>query len=268
MLIRGGQILRFLLRRFVKFYLNYWVIFLIFVPIGVFCFDRPLSAAYGEHANVFFSLVKDFLGLQKFYSYNITWWFNQIIIILWLIFPILYGLVKNRYTSWLLLLVAIVAFPVNALAFLLGVYVAHYREGIGNLLTKQNNSFVLAIFTVLLVLLCLNRECMYVGCLSGIKADPYIAIVLSIWVAILTKKVPYQFSVLSYLGKHSMNMYLVHTFIFAYFFRSFIYSFQNPVLIFFVLLFTSLGVSFVLETLKSRLGFYQLVKSLSDRLAV
>ena len=43
---------RFVLRRLTKFYLNYWVIFVIFVPISVFLFHRPLSAAYGEHVNI------------------------------------------------------------------------------------------------------------------------------------------------------------------------------------------------------------------------
>lgn len=43
-----GQILCFLLKRYTKFYLNYWAIFIIFVPIGVFCFDRPLTIPYGE----------------------------------------------------------------------------------------------------------------------------------------------------------------------------------------------------------------------------
>ena len=41
----------FLVKRFASFYLNYWMVFLIFVPITVFVFHRPLASAYGEHAN-------------------------------------------------------------------------------------------------------------------------------------------------------------------------------------------------------------------------
>lgn len=263
----GGQIIRFLLRRYVKFYLNYWVIFLIFVPIGVFLFDRPLSVPYGENVNIPFALVKDILGLQKYHSYNMTWWFNQIIIVLWLTFPILYQLVKNRYSAWLLLPVAIVLFPVNALAFVLGMYVAYYREGIGRVFQKLNIFFVLVTLLVLLSLLCLSRESGYIGCLSSIKADPYIALLISVIVAVLTKFIAFQFPVMAYLGKHSMNMYMVHTFFFGYFFHSFIYGFKYPIFIFLALLISSLALSIILEYVKRRLGFYNLINHISSKLS-
>ncbi len=255
------------MRRFVKFYLNYWVIFLIFVPIGVFWFDRPLSAAYGEHVNIPFALVKDILGLQKYHSYNMTWWFNQIIIILWLAFPMLFGLVKNRYSALPLLLVAVVWFPANALAFLLGIYVACYREQIGEVLQTFNVVLAITFLLMLLTLLCLNRECGYINCLASIKADPYVAMLLSVIVAVLTKRLSFQFPILAYLGKHSMNMYMVHTFIFAYFFHSFIYGFKYPLLIFVALLLSSLAVSVILEYAKRRLGFYSLINYISSKLS-
>ena len=58
---RLQEILKFLYKRYVKFYLNYWVIFLIFVPLGVLCFGRSLPEAYGEDANVAWCLITDFL---------------------------------------------------------------------------------------------------------------------------------------------------------------------------------------------------------------
>ncbi len=238
-----------------------------FVPVGVLFFDRPLSVPYGENANIPFALLKDILGLQKFHSYNMTWWFNQIIIILWIAFPVLYLLVKNRYATRGLLLVAVVAFPANALAFLLGMYVANYRDGLEKIIKKLGMVNALGCLAVLLLLLGINRECGYVECLASLKADPYIAMLLSVAVAILTKKISCSMPVLSYLGKHSMNMYMVHTFIFAYFFHDFIYGFQFPVLIFLALLLSSLGVSFVLEYAKRKLGFYSLIQYISSQLS-
>ena len=61
-----------------------------------------------------------------------------------------------------------------------------------------------------------------------------------------------------FIGKHSMNMYLMHTFIFAYFLYDFIYGFKYPVLIFGVLLLTSLLLSIVIGFLKGKIGFYRL----------
>lgn len=118
-----GQICRFLLNRYTKFYLNYWVVFLIFVPLGVFCFNRPLAIPYGENVNIPLSLLKDFLGLQKFNSYNITWWFNQIIIVLWLAFPLLFLMAKTKIIRWLLVPLAIFYLPINALSFVFGIMI-------------------------------------------------------------------------------------------------------------------------------------------------
>lgn len=243
------------------------MVFLIFVPIGVFCFNRPLTIPYGENANIPLALVKDFFGLQKFNSYNITWWFNQIIIILWLAFPFLFWLVKNRYARWIVLPLSMIFMPINALAFLLGVYLAQYREGVETLNRKLTDKATLVTLFAIWVGLCFCREKMLVGCLSGTNADPYIALTLAWMVAIATKKIKYQLPVLAYLGKHSMNMYMVHTFIFAYFFHNFIYSFQYPLLIFAALLLSSLGVSIVLETLKTKLKFYILVSRITSKIS-
>ena len=93
---------KFVLKRLTKFYFNYWVVFIIFVPISVFLFHRPLSSAYGEHVNITKRLIFDMLGVQGFDSYNITWWFNQLILMLYLLFPLLHRMV--RFKPWLALL--------------------------------------------------------------------------------------------------------------------------------------------------------------------
>ena len=87
---KASHVVRFVLRRFAKFYLNYWVIFLLFVPLGAFAFGRTPSIAYGENSSVATSLLFDFFGLQGLSSYNVTWWFNRLIFCLYLSFPFLY----------------------------------------------------------------------------------------------------------------------------------------------------------------------------------
>ena len=103
--------LKFIGRRLVKFYLNYWVIFLIFVPITIFAFHRPLSAAYGENG-VWWHLVLDIFGMQGWQSYNITWWFNTLIILLYLLFPLLYRAI--RWKPWLAVLVGMVVMRLSS----------------------------------------------------------------------------------------------------------------------------------------------------------
>ena len=89
--------LKFLARRFVKFYAGYWPIFLIFVPISIWGFERSLADAYGTNVNVYKYLMYDVLGIGGFHSYNITWWFNALIIGLYLLFPFIYFIVAICY---------------------------------------------------------------------------------------------------------------------------------------------------------------------------
>ena len=207
------------------------------------------------------------MGVQEFHSYNITWWFNQLIIILWLIFPVLFWMINNKYLRWIVLSVSMIIFRTYELAFVLGIYLALYQGVIDLIIRKMSKPGLLVLLTGMFVGLCVNRECAMVGRMAGIYADPYIAFFLACMVAIMTKKMHYQMPLMAYLGKHSMNMYMVHTFIFAYFFHDFIYSFQYPIFIFLALLFSSLGVSVVLETLKIQLKFYVLVSRITNKLS-
>ena len=99
--------IKFIIKRLIKFYSAYWFVFLIFVPITIAFFDRPLSAPYGESANPFFGVMLDLFGLQGFRSYNITWWFNKLIILLYVVFPILFLFIKN--TKWFGLILCFIA---------------------------------------------------------------------------------------------------------------------------------------------------------------
>jgi len=49
-----------------------------------FDFRRPLEVAYGENANVIRSFISDMLGQQSYSSYNITLWFDGLILGIWL----------------------------------------------------------------------------------------------------------------------------------------------------------------------------------------
>ena len=57
-------------------------------------------------------------------------------------------------------------------------------------------------------------------------------------------------TVMSFFGKHSMNIFLFHTFIFGYWFKDFIYSSRNPFIIFFLLLGICVIISLILEQIK------------------
>lgn len=69
-------------------------------------------------------------------------------------------------------------------------------------------------------------------------------------------------SVFAFLGRHSMNIFMIHTFICSYYFPDWIRSFGNPWGQFAVLLGCSLAVSCALEVAKKNSGIAKLGKSL------
>ena len=99
----------------------------------------------------------------------------------------------------------------------------------------------------------------------GIKGDPFIAVFLSLAVVSICRLTHRKMSALAFAGKHSMNMYLTHTFIFAYFLHDFIYWFKYPILIFAVLFSISLLLSMTIEFLKEKIGFYRFQKNVISK---
>ena len=88
---------QFYIRRFTKLMSNYWLIWLLFVPIGVLFMGRTLVSVYAGHP-IGLCLLVDLAGLSRSLrlpSYNATWWFYSCIIILYLLFPFIYQLIRK-----------------------------------------------------------------------------------------------------------------------------------------------------------------------------
>lgn len=262
--------LRFLLRRYVKFYMNYWAVFCLTVPIGVFVFGRTLADAYGVESSIWSSLLSDILGVRVFESYNITWWVNRLFLALWLFFPFLYWSMNSKLVSvWMLILLyydpGSILYPLNFIApglstwlisYALGIFLAVNASVLNNVLNKINRYIVAAMFCVATLVFLYMRNNYVLSCFSGTKGDPFIVVFLSLAVVSLCRLTHRKIAILAFIGKHSMNMYLMHTFVFCYFFHDFIYSFKYPILIFTVLFLISLLLSIVVEFLKTKAGFY------------
>lgn len=67
----------FVFNKLKKLYLNYWLIWILFVPVGVILFNRSFEEVYGAHTVA--KLLIELTGFQTtifgFYGYNPTWWF-------------------------------------------------------------------------------------------------------------------------------------------------------------------------------------------------
>lgn len=256
--------------RFSKLFVNYWFIWLLFVPVGVLVFDRGFEEVY--QTNIIPKFVADVLGLAfafNFYGYNATWWFMSCIIVLYLGYPFLYKAVKN-YPIYTLLGSVSVAIAVPAVgqhfgflnstilmylpAFVLGILMKICPIYIER--EKEKHSRVLQA-VLLLLFLTLWVEHLYV------KANIVFDAVITLSMIMLYKSVELPTFVektLEFLGKHSMNIFLFHTFIFSHWLKDFIYSPKNPLLIFLLLLALCLIISVAIEWLKKIIKIDSLIK--------
>lgn len=258
--IRWDNLWQFYRKRYIKLMINYWFIYALFVPFGVFVMGRTFLKVY--HGS-WIRPIYDFFGLHyaftKDYSgYNATWWFYSCIIILYFLFPYLH---KFRQHWWAIVPFALLSylygehiplFHACALfvpSFVSGMYFADAQER-----KIHVNVFLKTIFLlIILPIICLMRQ--YV---------PF----TELWDAIISLTLVFAFIIsnipsaikrtLAFLGKHSFNIFLFHTFIYAYYFRSYIFWTTNPVLIFLTLLISSLVLSLIIEYLKERLGVNKL----------
>jgi peptidoglycan/LPS O-acetylase OafA/YrhL len=268
--LRVPHFSRLLIKRYLKFYFNYWFVFIISVVLGVYLFGRTLGEAYGDSSNIFVRFIVDFLGCGEFWSYNITWWFNRVILALWLLFPLLYWLMSCRVASLFALLLFFlnpgdILYPLNFIAASLPFYVLPFSMGIWlavhetsiDLFLKKINPSVLWGLSVAVLGLCFFARIN--DLLVWYTIDAVATLFLALLVVLCNNWFPKQ-SVLAFLGKHSMNIYLLHTFIFGYFFHDFVYGFNNAFASFIILLSISLLLSMLIEYLKNKLKFYQLLE--------
>lgn len=272
--------LKFIGRRLAKFYLNYWVIFLLFVPITIYCFHRPLSAAYGEE-HIPLHFVMDILGVQGFDSYNPTWWFNTLIIILYLLFPIFYRLI--RFKPWMAILWGMLLMrlstrmPINPVEiftfqfpFVLGIVWKLYLEKMTNLKEwfVKHSAVAIAISIILLIGTIIIRMYPIIPHWSAMRIDGYVACAIVLCVITILRRSTNLMAVFAFLGKHSMNIYMTHTFFNAYWHPEWLHTGVWMRSVEGTLLFLLICpiISILLEFLKDKIGFYSLINYITHHI--
>lgn len=221
--------LKFVAKRLKKFYLNYWVIFIVFVPITIFVFHRSLTDAYGEGSNIILCFILDVFGLQGASSYNTTWWFNQLIIILYVLYPLLYRVV--RVMPWMaaiggLMIMRFVAhIPYNPaeiflwqFPFVLGMVWKLYEDKLPKIQEwlGDHNYILIGVSLMLLCGTVILRMYPVVPHWGGLRMDGFVTAAIALCVVSVIRRLSHLYTAFSFLGKHSMNIYMIHTFFNAY----------------------------------------------------
>lgn len=266
--------LKFLLRRYVNFFLSYWFCFVLVVLIGNL-FGFTFQDAYPASRNTLKCAILDAFGQMGYNSYLHPWWFNKMIIQLYLVFPVLYLVLRNKYAT-LAGLVAIVVLqlfakriPGNVFfivegglpAFFLGMMAARYQF----IPEPKEKKWAIALFVASL-LLCVGLG---VAHLLLVK-DPYAAILVRAMLA-LCIIVAYRsigsrrVSGLGFVGKYATIMYLTHI-LFVQLMPRVIYGAKYAVLIFVLFVVVCMVAAMLIDALEKLSRYNKLSVLITQRI--
>ena len=248
--------------------------------IGCFIFSpSPLSVYKGVKTFPLYMLI-DMLGiadLMKTPSLVGTWWYMGLALTLILIFP----LFLKAYKKCGLFLIPAVFCVICALNLEVTTYsrwILLAPIGIlfadRNLLEKLKSwkvcSNAVIDFTVrfisisLLLLGAVTYSSWNYGKLNFLTPvlDSFLTVMVIVWSYLFFTGLPVIREILQFFGKHSMNIFLTHTFIRTKWFYEYTYSFGHFLLIILVLLAESTLISIVLEALKKYSGYNNLIQKI------
>lgn len=262
-------------KRVKSIYINYWIVFTIFIPIGFIFFNKNFNII---------EFMSNFIGISS--SYNGEWWFFRLYIELILLLPILKFIVnENLFKSLvnvvgLLLLSKILNKALNILPYNIdqitntiiyrdiiillnwqAVFLGGYICAKFDIYSKVIKQFIKMKIDNKLIYILL---CILVGVIRQIRSSILIdAILAPIFifavVNILYNSIFHKMFVL--LGKHSTNMWLTHSFFCYTYFQWLVFKPRVSILVLIWLVVLSLFASLCINYFNSLiLYFQQLVK--------
>ena len=231
---------------------------------------------YGHDFRSVVYMIIDALGLAKLLGtplFCLTWWYMSLAIVLIMIFPFVHSMMEKY--QWIVVVASIIVpracgFGQSTdlfrylLAYTLGMYFAQHDllARIKERFMEQNMARKLLSLIVSLIGLAVIIKCRqnawigwkYLDFWDGFAA--MYVIVLS-YIYILNGK--WIVKGLGFLGKHSMNIFLIHSFYRDVFFHEFTYSFYYAWLDYIVLMVISLVTSIVLEWFKKLIRYEKFI---------
>lgn len=234
------------------------------------------ASMYGTGPKSVLYFFTDAIGLAELFgtpTFNGTWWYMSLAIIIILIMPLLTELYKR-----------------------FGMIVVVLAPLLPQFLGIEKNNLTRYLFIIMLGILCADKDILeklynfkvcknefaskaikfVVSCAllyAAIKIRQYNGALLAKYVEVMDDVIPlfviyfcYEFvvflpivkNILQLIGKHSTTIFLTHTFFRSFYFQDFIYSPKNAILIVITLLITSLIYAIIYDTLTEKIGYYKL----------
>lgn len=231
---------------------------------------------YGHDFRSVVYMIIDALGLAKLLGtplFCLTWWYMSLAIVLIMIFPFVHSIMEKY--QWVVVVASIIVpracgFGQSTdlfrylLAYTLGMYFAQHDllARIKEKFMKQNVagkllSLIVSLIGLVVIIKC--RQNAWIGWKYLDFWDGFAAMYMIVisYIYILNGK--WIVKGLGFLGKHSMNIFLIHSFYRDVFFHEFTYSFYYAWLDYIVLMAISLVTSIVLEWFKKLIRYEKFI---------
>ena len=232
---------------------------------------------YGHDFRSVVYMIIDALGLAKLLGtplFCLTWWYMSLAIVLIMIFPFVHSIMEKY--QWIVVVASIIVpracgFGQSTdlfrylLAYTLGMYFAQHDllARIKEKFMEQNVegkllSLIVSLIGLAVIIKC--RQNAWIGWKYLDFWDGFAAmyVIVNSYIYILNGK--WIVKGLGFLGKHSMNIFLIHSFYRDVFFHEFTYSFYYAWLDYIVLMAISLVTSIVLEWFKKLIRYEKFIE--------
>lgn len=289
--INGRQYSHYLKTRLPKLMWGYWFVF-IFSCLLCAVMQRDRFELYMEDGGLHglmwgaFNIIADFLGLASLMNSPTlcgTWWYMSLALFIVIIVPFAARINKKYGFLTLSLLCVFIprvlisnnSFSVGrennllrwVFAVVLGVMFAQ-KDFLVNMKSVQitGNEAVGKAIKFIISTLVVMLSCIVYVSLSGNASnltyeirDGVIPVFIIYYLYEFIIDIPVLRTVLMFIGKHSMNIFLFSSFIRGILFSDFTYSFEHWLLIDIVLLLTSIISSIIIEFIKKVIGYNKLL---------
>lgn len=272
---------RTILRRVVKMMMGYVFVFLLTVLFSILVMrDNRFTAVYGHSMQSIVYFIIDLLGLAWLFgtpSFIHTYWYMSLAILLVVMMPILLKIYKRNGAMIVLFLASLARvffvpgkdhyyanLPDYLFTACIGIYCAESNVIgiIDSWLQAKSRVFYRSflIFTIIAVCLLLYLRLKFRETSTMPLWDGLIAPIICLQIHCFMSNTSPISRLLTILGIHSINIYLIHNYIRDVWFKDFIYGLHYWWLIVAGLITVSLAISFIIEQLKKELGYRLLEK--------
>ena len=231
---------------------------------------------YGHDFRSVVYMIIDALGLAKLLGtplFCLTWWYMSLAIVLIMIFPFVHSIMEKY--QWIVVVASIIVpracgFGQSTdlfrylLAYTLGMYFAQHDllARIKEKFMEQNVagkllSLIVSLIGLAVIIKC--RQNAWIGWKYLDFWDGFAAMYMIVISCIYILNGKWIVKGLGFLGKHSMNIFLIHSFYRDVFFHEFTYSFYYAWLDYIVLMAISLVTSIVLEWFKKLIRYEKFI---------